>query len=278
MAAGAPAVEDRGAAGSAPVSEPRGVTRTRVEVRLLGSFQVLVDGHVLPPVLWTRRHSAALVKLLALTPDRSLHREQVIDALWPDLGLHEAAPRLHKAAHYARKTLGHRSAILLSADTVRLCPDDDVHIDEARFRHDAGAAIADGGVAAARAALASYGGELLPQDPYEPWAEQPRLHLRRLHAELLHQAEEWHQVLAADPASESAHLALAQRYAEHGDRPAALRQLDELDRVLDHELGLRPGRRASELRQRVETPDTPSRGCCPQSERSPRPAAASVPG
>ena len=48
----------------------------------------------------------ALVKLLALRPGRRLPREQVIDLLWPDLLLEQAAPRLHKAAHYARTALG----------------------------------------------------------------------------------------------------------------------------------------------------------------------------
>ena len=234
----------------------------RVQMRLLGGFQVRVDGRTLPPRHWSRRHSAALVKLLALAPARSLHREQVIDALWPDLDLDHAAPRLHKAAHYAREALGHRNAVVLNADTVRLYPDHDVDIDRARFQQSAESAVADGGVAAAKAALAEYGGELLPHDPYEPWAEQPRLHLSRLHAELLHQSEDWHRVLAADPTNEPAHLALAQRYVERGDRPAALRQLDELDRVMRHELGLGPSQRALELRQRIEIV-APDRPCCP---------------
>ncbi len=249
-------------AGSASGPEPRVAAPARIQVRLLGGFEVRVDGRTVPPRHWSRRHSAALVKLLALVPGRSLHREQVIDALWPDLGVDLAAPRLHKAAHYAREALGHRSAVVLNADNVRLYPDDDVDIDRARFQQYAESAVADGGVAAAKAALAVYGGELLPQDPYEPWAEQPRLHLRRLHTELLHQAEDWHLVIAADLTNEPAHLALAQRYVERGDRPAALRQLDELDRILHLELGLGPSQRALELRQRIETV-APDRPCCP---------------
>jgi DNA-binding SARP family transcriptional activator len=250
------------AARSAPTTEPRVAAPVRVEVRLLGGFQVRVDGRTLPPHHWPRRHSAALVKLLALAPGRSLHREQVIDALWPDLGVDHAAPRLHKAAHYARKALGDRTAVVLNAETVRLYPDDNVIVDGAQFEQYAESAVADGGIAAAKAALALYGGELLPQDLYEPWAEQPRLYLSRLHAELLHQAEDWHRVLAADPTNEPAHLALALRYAERGDRPAAFRQLDELDRVMRHELGLGPSQRAWGLRQRIETV-APDRPCCP---------------
>jgi DNA-binding SARP family transcriptional activator len=263
------------AAGRASGPEARVAGPARVQVRLLGGFQVTVDGRNLPPRHWARRHSAALVKLLALAPGRSLHREQVIDALWPDLDVDHAAPRLHKAAHYAREALGHRDAVVLTADTVRLFPGDDVDIDRARFQEHAESAVADGSVAAATAALAVYGGELLPHDLYEPWTEQPRLHLTRLHTELLHQAEDWHQVLAADPTNEPAHLALAQRYLERGDRPAALRQLDELDRILQLEFGLEPSQRALALRQRIETADATvavDRPCCP--DTSPSPGAA----
>ena len=78
-------------------------------ISLLGGFDVDVDGTVVPAREWNRRNSAGLVKLLALTPNRRLHREQVIDALWPDLLVDEAAPRLHKAAHYARRALGPRT-------------------------------------------------------------------------------------------------------------------------------------------------------------------------
>ena len=230
---------------------PAGPAATRVAVTLLGRFEVRVDGRTIASSHWSRRHSAALVKLLALTPARSLHREQVIDALWPGLTVDDAAPRLHKAAHYARKALGHRDAVVLSAETVRLCPEDDVQVDAMRFQQLAESAVQSGGVAEAKGALAVYDGEALPQDLYEPWVEQHRLHLGRLYVELLHQAGDWHQALAVDAADESAHLALVQRYAERGDRAAALRQLDQLDRVMRRELGLEPSERALNLRRRV---------------------------
>ncbi len=237
--------------GSARASEPKSPVATRVDVTLLGGFEVRVNDRAISSRHWSRRHSSALVKLLALSPGRSLHRELVIDALWPDIGIDDAAPRLHKAAHFARKALDHRDAVVLKGDAVYLCPHDDVQVDMTQFRHLAESAVSNGGIAAAKGALAVYGGELLPQDLYEPWAEQHRLHLRRLYLELLHQAEDWHQALAADPADEPAHLALVQRYAERGDRVAALRQLDQLDRVMREELGLEPSERALDLRRQV---------------------------
>ena len=71
-------------------------------IRLLGDFCVEIDGKKVPAAAWPRRHAASLVKLLALRPGRQLHRERVIDSLWPDLRVEEAAPRLYKAAHFSR--------------------------------------------------------------------------------------------------------------------------------------------------------------------------------
>jgi DNA-binding SARP family transcriptional activator len=84
-------------------------------IRLLGDFRIEIDGRQIPAAAWPRRHAAALVKLLALRPGHQLHRDRVIDSLWPDLSVEEAAPRLYKAAHYARRVLGRDDAIVLRA-------------------------------------------------------------------------------------------------------------------------------------------------------------------
>ena len=78
------------------------------EIDLLGSFAVRIDARPIPPTEWRRRQAASLVKLLPLAPRRTLHREQVIDALWPGAVI---GPRLHNAAHFARRLLGDSSAL-----------------------------------------------------------------------------------------------------------------------------------------------------------------------
>src|SRR4051794_37701729 len=228
----------RAAQSSAGGPETGAEVATRVELSVLGGFDAWVDGHAVASTHWSRRGSSALVKLLAISARRSLHRELVMDALWPELATDVAAPRLHKAAHYARRALGHRDAVVLSANAVSLWPRGDLRVDVVQFRQQAEDALRRGDISSAQRALALYGGELLPRDLYEPWAEPHRLHVRRLYVEMLHQAQDWHQALSADPADEAAHLALAQRYAERGERGAALRQLDQLDLVLREELGL----------------------------------------
>ncbi len=51
----------------------------KIGIILLGEFTVTVDDRTVAASHWTRRHAAALVKVLALAPDRRLHREQLID-------------------------------------------------------------------------------------------------------------------------------------------------------------------------------------------------------
>src|SRR6476469_9530785 len=77
---------------------PEGQAVVTVRVLLLGGFQAVVDGAAVPQSAWARRHTAALVKVLALTDGRRLHREQALDLLWPGVEPGVAAPRLHQAA------------------------------------------------------------------------------------------------------------------------------------------------------------------------------------
>src|SRR5690606_28994357 len=145
-------------------------------------------------------------KLLALAPRQRLHREQVVDLLWPGVGVPDAAPRLHKAAHYARSALGLPDGVVLRGDTVTLLPDVQVVVGAARFEALAQDALADGSGEAAERALAAYGGVLLPADPYEEWSAGPRERLRGLHQRLLRQAHRWSELLEEDPVDETAHL------------------------------------------------------------------------
>jgi len=222
-----------------------------VDIRLFGGFQVLVDGRPVPEASWSRRHPAALVKLLALSRGGRLLRDQVIDALWPDLLVEEAAPRLHKAAHYARAALGDRRAVVLTGDTVSLLPDGDLVVDVERFDALAEAARAGGNGEAAARAVELYRGDLLPEDLYEPWTEQARESHRLRYLQLLRGLGRWEQVLDADPADEEAHLQLVGSLVERGDAPAALRQLDVMQEVLERELGAAPGEVAQQLRERA---------------------------
>jgi len=222
-----------------------------IDIRLLGAFRVDVDGVGVAPSDFRRRHAAALVKLLALAERHRLHREQVIDALWPSEAVDEASPRLHKAAHYARSALGIANAVVLTGEHVALCPGHDVRVDAHAFEELATRALAAGDRTLAGEALDLHGGELLPDDRYEDWAAVARDRLWARYVDLLRLDARWDDLLAIDPGDEEAHLALMRHHAARGDHHAALRQFERLDRALRTELGVAPGPEAVALREQL---------------------------
>jgi DNA-binding SARP family transcriptional activator/tetratricopeptide (TPR) repeat protein len=234
-----------------------------VEARidLLGRFDVSVDGRGVPAGAWVRRSASALVKVLSLAPGRSLHREQVLDCLWPGLAPEAARPRLHTATHYARRALGHRSAVVLHGDVLSLLPDAEVEVDVALFRRLAQVALRSRTATDVDAAIAVHTGELLPEDLFEPWTESERDSVRRLYVDVLRAGRQWDDVLRWEPADEQAHLELMRAAVAHGDRHGALRQFERLEQALAGELGISPGPEAVALRRQVLHP--------PREERAP---------
>jgi predicted ATPase/DNA-binding SARP family transcriptional activator len=162
-----------------------------VTVTLLGGFAAAVDGEAVPEAAWRLKKARELVKLLALAPGHRLHREQAMDVLWRDRGPAAAANNLHQAVHVARRALD-ADAIELRDEVLLLTADVDVDL----FELAAADARRAGTPAAYRAALELYGGELLPENRYEDWAEARRGELAELAAEL---ADE---VAAFGPAAE----------------------------------------------------------------------------
>ncbi|WP_432427074.1 ATP-binding protein [Salinilacustrithrix flava] len=222
---------------------------TRITV--LGTFAVERDGVVAPGDGWRRRQAASLVKLLALAPGRRLHREQVIDALWPDHTPDAVAPKLHKATYYARRALGDNDALVTVGDVLTLLPHDDVVVDAVAFEEAAVVALRRDDQLEMAAALDAHPGELLPDDPYEEWLLAPRERLAALRADLLRRLGRWEHLIAVDPTDEAAHLALIRSLRERGDVHGAMRQYERLERALSTELGCTPGPEASALRDQL---------------------------
>jgi len=195
-----------------------------VDVRLLGTFTVIVDGEAIADGAFPQRRAADLVKLLALAPGHRLPRDVVVESLWPHLAAEAGLANLHKAAHHARRALGASGAITLRRGVVELAPEATVTTDVARF--EAGDDSA-------------YAGELLPDDRYEEWTVVTRERLRERRQDLLRRTGRWAEVLAEDPADEEAHRELMRAHVARGDVAAAARQY----RVLREELArlaLRP--------------------------------------
>ena len=250
-----------------------------LRIRLLGSFAVWLDEQPVSDERWRSRRAASLVKLLALAPAFRLHRDQVIDSLWPGADPSAAANSFHQALYAARQALG-PACLRLDEGVLSLSgpQGQPPWVDTDRFAAAARAAASD--PEACQAALALYPADLLPDDRYEEWTLQPRAALRQQFLDLLlalARSLEARQdfptaiaaltrTLVADPASEEAHVALMRLYALSGQRQAALRQFQTLREALRAELDAEPGEPAARLYEAIRSGTFP-----PDDSRPPEP-------
>ena len=253
-------------------SEPR--------IGLLGGFSVAVGDSVVVDRAWRLRKAKALVKILALAPDRRVHRERLAELLWPDRDADAAANNLNQALYVARRALDGAgadgaAAVALMDGTVVLS----AQVDVDGFEAAAARARADRDPAAYEWALGLYGGALLPEDRYEPWADARRAALRELHTGLCLELAELHggapaavvalqRALVADPLAEPVHCALMRLYARTGRRQQALAQYQLLRQGLNAELAAEPDPATRALYQQLLAP--PPAATAPQGGNLPR--------
>src|SRR5436190_8657884 len=109
-------------------------------IHLLGPFRVSVSGKTVDDSQWARPQGKLLLKLLALEPKHQLHRQQIMDAIWPDLDESSGAANFHKIIHMARRALepklksGGDSQFIRTRDQqVQLTSSDGLWIDVEQF-------------------------------------------------------------------------------------------------------------------------------------------------
>lgn len=260
-----------------------------LRISLLGGFSVALGEATVADDAWRLRKAKTLIKLLALAPEQRLHSDQVVELLWSDRAPDSARNNLHQAIFAARRALksvgveGHR-CLELRDDVLVLCPEDPVEIDVIAFEAAAARAGEQGDAAAYRAALDSYGGELLPEDRYEEWTAAQREALRELRlglgielAELEAAADRpaatarLREALVEEPLHEPAHRALMRLYVEGGQRQEALAQFQELKRGLRRQFEDEPDDETRRLYQEILT-----RSVAAEPEEPPAPAPTEV--
>jgi DNA-binding SARP family transcriptional activator len=242
-----------------------------LHVALLGGFRVERLGVARPVSGWQRRTAKTLTKLLATYPSHALHREQILEILWPEVDLESALNSFGKALYAARRAFEpellprQSSAYLHLTDSMLALNTDRVVIDADDFQRLAESALGRGDVAAYESALAAYGGELLPEDRYEDWCAERRDFLVGLELRLLLElaealekrggysasADRLREVLQRDPTREDVHRRLMVLYAETGARDQAVRQFHACRDVLLRELGLMPEKATVALYQDI---------------------------
>jgi len=241
-----------------------------LSLTLLGRFEVRRRG-VLADVPAGR--PARAVRAVAAAGGR-MRDEELIEILWPNTEPERGRNRLRNLLSRLRLAVGD----VLARDHETIVVPPDVESDAALFETQARAAIADRSagevsraLGLARSAVGRYGGDLLPDDRYEEWADAPRQRLRHLYLELL-------DLLAADaadrgdvdeavrlvrrgcecePLDEVRYLRLARMLMSQGRRGSARAALERARAALD-ELGLAPS--GSLARLEAELADSPGHG------------------
>ena len=268
----------------------RGEAPQTLRIWLLGGFRVSVGSRSIREEEWHLRKAKSLIKVLALSLGHRLHREQVMELLWPDLHQEAALNNFHYALHVARRTLepaalaGSAAAasrnLRLRGEQLTLCPDSPLWVDvEALEEAAATARYTSMEPGAHQAAIDLYAGELLPEDRYEPWVEERRLQLRELYlslllelASLLEERGEFEEAIGAlgravaeELTHEGAHVGLMRLYALLGRRREALRQYEGLREALFKDSGREPEAATTHLQQEIWAgtfphPDSPPAG------------------
>src|SRR5579875_239042 len=274
-------------------------TPSRLTIQLLGSFRVTVGDRVVDDRAWRLKRATQLVKLLALAPGHRLHRDQLIDQLWPDADGDWAAASFHQALHAARNALEPRrparsanSLLSLQRQVLILAPETDCWIDSEAFVEAAAGARASDDVSDSLAALALYAGDLLPEDLYESWTAADREQLRQIYLSLLFTTAQrqaaaglaadaigtLQTLIGEDSLNEAAYVALMRLEARSGQRDRAARHYQQLREMLETELATEPSPEATELYRRIiagefTTPLIVPGPMAPATTRPARPAA-----
>jgi DNA-binding SARP family transcriptional activator len=226
-------------------SRVRSESPARLEVRLLGAVEVILDGRRLGAFSSLRLQR--FLALIALRRDLQ-HRSRLAFELWPDSAERQARTNLRKLLHDLRHSLPDIGQFVqVENEIVRWIPTGPSEVDVLRFRD----AIAAGDL---ELAARLYSGDLLPAC-YDDWVLAERAKLRaEAHGLLVRLANEAagrderdatiryaQRAIDLEPTDESAVRIQMEAHLAFGDRGAALRAYHRYAEVLERDLGLEPG-------------------------------------
>jgi DNA-binding SARP family transcriptional activator len=260
----------------ATLSEVHNTASLRIQT--LGSFRLWRDGIEIEPSAWGREKALHLFQFLVTVRRRTshLHKEQIIDRLWPELDPEEGDRDFKVALNTIFKVLEperlprtesrfiHRQGLIYSLNLAETWVDADAFETLVAQGNRALSAHLDTAIEHYQQALALYVGDYLPERRYEDWtsAERERLQLLALGtmttlASLLIERSPLESirltqhVLAADPVWEDAYRVQMRAYLAQGNRPLALRTYQQCVGMLQSELGVEPLPETQQLYQQI---------------------------
>jgi DNA-binding SARP family transcriptional activator len=264
----------------AAAPERRQPRRGLVEARLLGAFELRVDGVAI--TRWPGQRGTSVLRLLLSRRRHACARDELLAEFWPEVAPATARNRLQVAVSGVRRALQEATnlQVVEYADgEYRINPELVVEVDVERYEaalSTAGAAERagdpQGALAAYQEAVGHYRGDFASDAPYEQWALLPRESLRIAYLDALDRSSRIQlrlgrlddciasglRMLAVDPCREDAHRLLMRCYASQGRVYQALRQYDFCCRMLEATLDSGPAAQTTRLYQEIRAGAAPS--------------------
>lgn len=271
LAAG-PASRSVASAETSNVAVREGVGGIRVEARLLGSFELRVDGQ--PVQDWRGNRGRMLLAYLLLHRARPVPRDALADVFWSEAAPDVVRNRLHVTLYGLRRDLRGASEhpiVVHARGGFSLHPDVDLWLDTEAFAGAINSARQEEGsrtevaLRCYEAALQLYRGDLLQDAPFEEWALLDREQLRMQHFEALDRIAVMRfemgryadcipvgqRLAAGDPCREDVHRLLMRCYVRLNQPHLAVHQYHQCERHLRDELGLKPADATRKLYEQI---------------------------
>ena len=237
-------------------------------IHTLGDFVVLRDEE---SVELGQHQSRDLIAIL-ICAQGPVHRDKLIEWLWPHLPEDRAVSTLYSTVYTLRQRLepGRTHSAAMSfvrsdGDAYRLDWQRDDFLDVSQFMQLAQRALrpvpAETRLERLQGAEAAYTGPFLPQWPYADWAAVSRAEVEEAYqavasdlAAAYADADQttaavalYRRLLVLDPERETWHRALMEIFIADGDRSLAAHQYRLCQRILQERLGLEPSPKTQKL-------------------------------
>jgi DNA-binding SARP family transcriptional activator len=245
----------------------------QLQIRCLGSFEVVASS--VPVKRWRRRAAATILKYL-VTRRRPVHRDVLLELLWPELPSDAGLNALRVAVHALRRALAPGGAagtvepLITMGSAYLLNPAAGVWIDadaftghfESGLRFERQARTADA-MREYAAAEALYRDDFLVEDLYEEWTALRREELRDQYLMVLTKLAQQsiavsdpegcirrcHKLLSKEPCTEEAYRGLMRAYAMLGQYGRAAHWYDVCARTMRRELDVDPSPETEQLQR-----------------------------
>jgi DNA-binding SARP family transcriptional activator len=255
-----------------PISEPAG----GMAVRMLGTFDLSIDGR--PVTHWHGQRTRSLMQFLTTHRLRSVSRDELIAAIWPDVDEDSGRHRLHQGIYELRSTLRAadpgRSPIVCLDGTYGLDKQVPIWVDVEEFDDLVSTAMRsvmeqrpDEAIELSRKALELYRGDFLSAATDADWAtsERNRLCARFVLlsiqlGELLTRCGDYRAaltvldpVLRMEPWNEDATVLKMRCYAKAGARSMATTAYRSCVEALTSEFGILPAARTVRAYEQIRS-------------------------